>query len=67
MITCYSPLFRIPNRVTSVAVLSNGSVNWTEEDEEGCTSSGNTTSRNFAEELLFFHGIIAVGTQVRVH
>lgn len=59
-----SYMFRVPNRITSVAVLSNGSVSWTEEDEEACGGSGNTNSRNFAEELLFFHGIIAVGTQV---
>jgi len=53
----------VPNRITSVSILSNGSVSWS-EDEDGCGGSTQITSRNFPEELLFFHGIIAVGTQV---
>ena len=51
---------RMPYRVTAVTVLSNGSIG-SSDDDEGSASP--VTNRNLAEELLFFQGVIAVGTQ----
>ena len=52
---------RMPHRVTAVSVLSNGSMASSDDDEAGSAST--VTNRNLAEELLFFQGVIAVGTQ----
>ena len=52
---------RMPYRVTAVTVLSNGSIGSSDEDDGPAASL--VTNRNFAEELLFFQGVIAVGTQ----
>lgn len=53
-------VIRMPFRVTSVTVLSNGSIGSSDDDLGAATPA---TNRTLAEELLFFQGVIAVGTQ----
>jgi hypothetical protein len=51
---------RMPHRVTAVAVVANGSIGGADDDD---AASPAVTHRNLTEELHFFQGVVAVGTQ----